>query len=261
MDGTKGSICPSISPEDLYARLGTQSAPIVVDVRRSERFANAERLIASAFHRAPEEVERWRKDLSGGRPVVVNGVQGRQVSQDVTAVLRAVGVDAVYLEGGIAAWTEQGLPTRRNIGTSPGRWVTREHPKVDRVACPWLVKRFIDSSAEFIYVPANQVLAVAERTGATPYDVAGVAFTHEGERCSFDAILRAYDIRDSALECLAMIVRGADTSRHDLAPECDGLFAISRGLSANFPDDHEMLEHGMVMYDALYTWCRTRQPK
>ena len=254
MDGTQSSI----SPEGLYLRLGTSAAPIVIDVRRSEDFAASDRLVASAFHRSPHDVERWRRELSGGRPVVVHCVHGRQVSQDVTAVLRAVGVDAVYLEGGIAAWTERGLPTRRNIGASPGTWVTREHPKIDRIACPWLVKRFIDSSAEFIYVPASEVLAVAERTGATPYDVAGVAFTHEGERCSFDAILRAYDIRDPALDRLATIVRGADTSRHDLAPECDGLFAISRGLSANFPDDHEMLKHGMVMYDALYTWCRTQ---
>src|SRR5258708_37950462 len=118
-----GTISPSVSPEDLYARLGTASAPIVVDVRRSEDFAKAERLVASAFHRAPEEVERWRKDLSGGRPVVVHCAQGLQVSQDVTAVLRAVGVDAVYLEGGISAWTEQGLPTRRNMGANPGKWV------------------------------------------------------------------------------------------------------------------------------------------
>jgi rhodanese-related sulfurtransferase len=257
MDGTKGSISPSISPNELYARLGTAAAPIVVDVRRSEDFSKSERLVASAFHRLPHQVEQWRKDLSGGRPVVVYCVRGHQVSEDMTAVLRAVGVDAVYLEGGISAWTEQGLPTRRNIGASPGKWVTRERPKIDRIACPWLVKRFIDSNAEFIYVPAGQVLAVAEQTGATPYDVAGVAFTHEGERCSFDAILRAYDVRDAALDRLATIVRGADTSRHDLAPECDGLFAISRGLSANFPDDHKMLKHGMVMYDALYTWCRT----
>jgi rhodanese-related sulfurtransferase len=257
MDGTASQTSPSISPDDLYARLGTARAPIVVDVRRSEHFSESERLVASAFHRLSHQVEQWRKDLSGGRPVVVYCVHGHEVSQDVTAVLRAVGVDAVYLEGGISAWTGQGLPTRRNIGAGPGKWVTREHPKIDRIACPWLVKRFIDSNAEFIYVPASQVLAVAQQTGATPYDVDGVAFTHEGERCSFDAILRAYEIEDPALDRLATIVRGADTSRHDLAPECDGLFAISRGLSANFPDDHEMLKHGMVLYDALYTWCRT----
>src|SRR5258707_2271156 len=249
----------SISPEILYARLGSDAAPIIVDVRRDADFAGAETLVADAFHRSPDHVEQWRTDLPGGRQIVTYCIHGREVSQGVAAALRLMGVEANFLEGGLADWTEQGLPTRRNIGATPSKWVTREHPKIDRIACPWLVKRFIDSNAEFIYVPADQVLAVAERTGATPYDVDGVAFTQEGERCSFDAILRAYEIEDPALDRLAMIVRGADTSRHDLAPECDGLFAISRGLSANFPDDHAMLKHGMVMYDALYTWCRMQQ--
>jgi hypothetical protein len=134
--------------------------------------------------------------------------------------------------------------------------VTRERPKIDRIACPWLVRRFIDPRAELIYVPESRVLAVAKETGAVPYDIKGVAFGHVGERCSFDAIVRAHDIHDPALDRLAEIVRGADTGRHDLAPECDGLVAISRGLSANFDDDHEQLGHGLVMYDALYTWCR-----
>src|SRR5262249_37008335 len=111
----------------------------------------------------------------------------------------------------------------------------------------------------FIYVPTKDVLDVAKATGATPYDIEGVEFAHEGERCSFDTILRIYGIKDAPLDHLAKIVRGADTSRHDLTPQCGGLFAISLGLSANFLNDHEMLEHGMVMYDALYTWCRSLQ--
>jgi hypothetical protein len=122
-----------------------------------------------------------------------------------------------------------------------------------------LIRRFIDPQAEFIYVPAKDVLKVAKETGGTPYDIDGVEFTHEGERCSFDTIVRIYGIKDPALDHLAKIVRGADTSRHDLTPQCGGLFAISLGLSANFADDHEMLGHGMVMYDALYTWCRSLQ--
>jgi hypothetical protein len=122
-----------------------------------------------------------------------------------------------------------------------------------------LIRRFIDPDAEFICVPKEHVLAVAEQVGGTPYDIDGMEFTHEGERCSLDTILRIYDIKDPALDHLATIVRGADTSRHDLSPQCGGLFAISLGLSANFPDDHEMLKHGMVMYDALYTWCRSSQ--
>jgi len=135
------------------------------------------------------------------------------------------------------------------------KWVTRERPKIDRIACPWLIQRFIDAEPEFLYVPAARVVSVAEETGAVPYDIPGVELSHVGERCSFDAFLARYALRDSALERLAVIVRGADTSRLDLAPQCAGLYAISLGLSATFPDDHEMLRHGMIVYDALYAWC------
>src|SRR5215475_1911565 len=254
MEGTLSSI----SPTELYARLGTASAPTVVDVRRPADFATAGALIISAYHRDPDKVEQWGKELSHGRQVVVHCVHGREVSQGAVA-LRAAGADAVYLQDGIAGETAKGLPTHRTIGATPGKWVTRERPKIDRIACPWLIRRFIDPQAEFIYVPTKDVLDVARQTGGTPYDIEGVEFAHEGERCSFDTILRIYGIKDPALDHLAMIVRGADTSRHDLTPQCGGLFAISLGLSANFSDDHEMLGHGMVMYDALYTWCRRLQ--
>jgi len=249
----------SISPDALYARLGSEAAPIIVDVRRDADFADASTLVADAFHCSPDGVEQWQTDLPSGRQVVTYCVHGQQVSQGVAAALRIIGVEASFLEGGIANWAEQGLPTRRNIGATPSKWVTREHPKIDRIACPWLIRRFIDPNAEFIYVPKDQVLAVAQQTGGIPYDIDEVEFTHEGERCSFDTILRIYEIKDPALDHLATIVRGADTSRHDLSPQCGGLFAISLGLSANFPDDHEMLKHGMVIYDALYTWCRSLQ--
>jgi hypothetical protein len=139
------------------------------------------------------------------------------------------------------------------------KWVTRERPKIDRIACPWLIQRFIDPEAEFLYVPAAQVLATAQSTGATPYDIPGVEMSHVGERCSFDAFLAKYRLHDPALQQLAAIVRGADTSRLDLAPQSAGLYAISLGLSQVFSDDHEMLRHGMVMYDALYAWCRSCQ--
>jgi hypothetical protein len=138
------------------------------------------------------------------------------------------------------------------------KWITRERPKIDRVACPWLVARFIDRSPEFLFVPSNDVLRVAEETDAIPYDIPGVELSHVGDRCSFDAFLEKYALGDPALERLALVVRGADTSRLDLAPEAPGLFALSQGLSQNFSDDHEMLRHGMVMYDALYTWCASR---
>jgi hypothetical protein len=136
------------------------------------------------------------------------------------------------------------------------KWITREHPKIDRIACPWLVLRFVDPQAEFLYVPGADVMRLAAETGAVPYDMPGVEHGHVGELCSFDAFLGKYELRDPALQQLALIVRGADTSRLDLAPQCAGLLAISRGLSQNFSDDHEMLRHGLVMYDALYAWCR-----
>jgi hypothetical protein len=139
------------------------------------------------------------------------------------------------------------------------KWVTRERPKIDRIACPWLIDRFIDDEPEFLYVPSSRVLKVAEETGAVPYDVPGVKFTHVGDHCSFDAFLTEYKLNDSALQRLAVIVRGADTSRHDLTPQSAGLFAISLGLGEVFPDDHEMLRHGMVVYDSLYAWCRSLQ--
>jgi len=247
----------SISPADLYAKLGTALAPAVVDVRRPADFANADALIVSAFHCDPDEVAQWAKDLPKGRSVVVYCVHGRQVSQGAAAALRAAGHDVAYLDGGIAGWIEQGLPTRRHMGGgAPAKWVTREHPKIDRIACPWLISRFVNPDAEFIYVPANDVAKTAADVGGTPYDIKGVEFGHVGDRCSFDAIIDAYGIADPALDRLATIVRGADTSRPDLTPQCEGLLAISYGLSSNFPDDHEMLKHGMVMYDALYTWCR-----
>ncbi len=139
------------------------------------------------------------------------------------------------------------------------KWVTRERPKIDRIACPWLIARFIDTEPEFLYVPASSVLDVAQRTGAVPYDVPGVEMTHVGELCSFDAFLQKYGLTEPALQQLAVIVRGADTSRLDLAPQSPGLYALSLGLSALYADDHEMLRQGMVMYDALYAWCKSCQ--
>jgi hypothetical protein len=135
------------------------------------------------------------------------------------------------------------------------KWVTRERPKIDRIACPWLIARFIDPEAEFIYVPKDKVMSEAERLGAIPFDVSGVELGHHGPLCSFDAFIRKYGLNDPALERLALIVRGADTDAHDLAPEAAGLVALSLGLGYNYQDDHELLAQGMVLYDALYAWC------
>ena len=136
------------------------------------------------------------------------------------------------------------------------KWVTRERPKVDRIACPWLVLRFIQPDAEFLFVPEGEVAKVAQATGAIPFDVPGFELTHVGPLCSFDAIMKKYGLRGPALDKLATIVRGADTGRPDLAPQCPGLLAISQGLSRVFSDDHEQLAHGLVMYDALFAWCK-----
>lgn len=140
------------------------------------------------------------------------------------------------------------------------KWITRERPKIDRIACPWLIARFIDREPEFIYVPPSDVLHVAGETGAVPYDIPGVEFSHVGERCSFDAFIARYRLEgDVALARLATIVRGADTDRLDLTPQSAGLYAVSLGLSRLFADDHELLRYGMVLYDALYAWCRDAQ--
>ena len=257
MDGN----APSVSSKDLYARLGAASAPVLLDVRRDEAFSKDGSLIIGAYHRSPGDVERWSKELAPGRPVVAYCVHGHEVSQGAAASLRRAGIEAAYLAGGIAEWKEAGLPTRKNLGAIENKWVTREHPKIDRIACPWLISRFINPLAEFRYVPPAEVITVAKNEGATAYDIKDAEFGHVGDRCSFDAIIRIFEIKDPALDRLATIVRGADTSRPDLAPQCEGLLAISYGLSANHPDDYEMLKHGMVIYDALYSWCRSQQAR
>jgi len=179
------------------------------------------------------------------------------VSQNAAAELAQRGFDACYLEGGIeAGWKSRGGQLDTKSAGISSRWATRERPKIDRIACPWLIARFIDSEAEFLYVSPKDVLAVARAQGATPYDIPDVPFSHDGERCSFDAFLDRYRLRDPALLELATIVRGADTGELDLAPQAPGLLAISLGLSRLFRDDNEMLRQGMVMYDALYAWCK-----
>ena len=141
------------------------------------------------------------------------------------------------------------------------KWITRERPKIDRIACPWLIARFIDKEPEFLFVPVTEVLRKAQETGAVPYDISGVELGHESELCSFDAFLKKYGLTDPSLKQLALIVRGADTNRLDLSPQSPGLLAVSHGLSAIYKDDHEMLKYGMIVYDALYSWCRLQIEK
>ena len=254
MDGIESRI----SPVELYNSIGSGVAPVVIDVRQPKDFDAADALIVGAIRRLPNQVAAWRSAIPGNRRIVVYGASGGQVSRQVAATLAAAGMSAGYVEGGIAAWRENRLPTRRRVGATPGKWVTRERPTIDRIACPWLISRFIDPEAEFVYVPAASVLETAKHTGATPYDIPNVEFGHHGEFCSFDAFVRIYGIADEALNHLASIVRGADTNRPDLTPQSSGLLAISQGLKRNFTDDHAMLAQGMIIYDALYAWCRSQ---
>jgi rhodanese-related sulfurtransferase len=248
------------------ALLGSADAPLVLDVRREERFRESERLLPGARRCAPEQVAGFAA-ANGPAQAVVYCVHGLEVGEQAAAQLRAAGWKARYLRGGIEGLIELGLPTIRKrpdlgvTGEQPSRWITRERPKIDRVACPWLVRRFIDPAAQFFYVPTEEVFAQAARLKAVPYDIPGAPISHEGERCSFDTLLHAFELRQPALNTLAAIVRGADTGRLSLAPQAAGLLAVSLGLSRlHAADDQAMLAAAMPVYDALYAWCRSGQP-
>jgi rhodanese-related sulfurtransferase len=252
---------PSISASQLKSALAGPQPPLLVDVRRTPAFRSAPDMAAGALRRDPATVASWAKELPRAGSVVVYCVHGHEVSQNAAQTLRDMGIAARYLEGGLEeGWKAGGGAVSRKPKEAATRWVTRERPKIDRIACPWLVRRFVDPEAEFLYVPGQDVLRVAKERDALPYDVPDVHFSHDGELCSIDAFLKTYRLLgDPALIRLATIVRGADTARLDLAPQSAGLLAVSLGLSLNFNDDHEMLKQGMVMYDALYAWCREGQ--
>ena len=247
---------PLISVAQLQSELAGSNPPLVIDVRRAPAYQGADEMLAGALRRIPEQVKAWTPALPRASSVVVYCVLGHEVSQGVAAALAEAGIAARYLEGGLEAWKNVGGKLDHKPLNASTRWVTRERPKIDRIACPWLIARFVDGDAQFLYVPSKTVLDAAKQNDAVPYDVPDVHFSHEGERCSFDAFLKHYRLTDPALTELAMIVRGADTARLELAAQAPGLAAISLGLSRNFQDDHQMLGHGMVMYDALYTWCK-----
>lgn len=250
----------SISFPSLEAALRGRTPPLLIDVRRRPVFQAATDMARGALRRDPEDVQHWSGTLPRAGSVTVYCVHGHEVSQGVARALRERGIDAAYLEGGLEeGWKAGGGALDPKPAEAGTRWVTRERPKIDRVACPWLVSRFVDRNAEFLYVPAGEVREVARASSAVPYDIPDVRFSHEDERCSFDAFLAHYRLTDPALVQLAAIVRGADTGALALAPQAPGLLAISLGLSRNFTDDREMLAHGMVMYDALYAWCREGQ--
>jgi rhodanese-related sulfurtransferase len=267
----------SISPSDLLSRLGTAAAPVLLDVRRDAAFAASATMLVGAQRCTPEHVAAWAKANTAQRDktIVVYCVYGHQVSQQVCKELRTLGFDAMFLAGGmhggedgadspknITAWRAAKLPQWRKrldwnlTGAGGSRWVTRARPKIDRVACPWLVRRWIDPSAVFDYVPDAQVLTHAQETQGLAYDIVGAPITHVGEQCSFDALLQAVDLHTSSLDLLARIVRGADTDLLQLEAPCAGLLAITQGMSRlHAQDDAAMLEAMMPIYDALYAWC------
>jgi rhodanese-related sulfurtransferase len=248
-----------ISCADLLPLLGQGAWPRVVDVRRADSVKH--RLPAAVLH-DHRTAAQWGQAFAREALVVVYCAHGEQLSRSAVALLRAEGIEAVVLEGGMDAWRAVGGPLVADIGSTglsaenPSRWVTRRRPKIDRVACPWLIRRFIDADARIHFVEASSVLAVAAEIGAVPFDIPRVAFSHVGEYCTFDALITHFAIGDPALHRLALIVRGADTGRLDLAPECAGLLAISLGLSATYENDEEMLGRGFGVYDALYGWLR-----
>jgi rhodanese-related sulfurtransferase len=249
-----------ISPDKLNRILGTPSAPVIVDVRTDEDFSRDPRLVPGSIRRRHADVTAWSGDLTG--PAIIVCQQGRKLSHGVAAYLRHEGIDAEVLEGGFEAWIRaQGvavpvdkLPPRDEQGRTV--WVTRSRPKIDRIACPWLIRRFVDPAAVFLFVPASDVSAVADRFGAMPFDIEEVFWSHRGELCTFDVMVEEFGLTSEPIRRLATIVRGADTDRPNLAPEVAGLLAASLGLSRMFNDDLEQLEAGMLLYDAFYRWCR-----
>jgi rhodanese-related sulfurtransferase len=247
----------SISPDKLFRLIGTPNCPVIVDVR-----PDGDQLLPSSIRRPAESVRNWAGGLTG-RKVVVSCIHGKERSAGVAAILRSEGMDAETLEGGFAAWKEAGLPVinaeKLPEQDAEGRtlWVTRARPKVDRIACPWLIRRFVDPSAAFLFVAPSEVAGVTERFGATPFDVDGVFWSHRGDQCTFDTMIEELGLASiDALARLAVIVRGADTARPELAPQAAGLLAASLGLSRMYADDLEQLEAGMPIYDAFYRWCR-----
>jgi rhodanese-related sulfurtransferase len=254
----------SISPKELWHLIGTADAPQLVDVRRRDVYESTPGLLPASIWHDPAEFARWSPALDSARPIVIACKAGKELSQFVTAQLRGAGYDAAMLAGGYAAWSDAKLPLierktfERFARSRPSIWVTRRRPKIDRIACPWLIRRFIDAEAKILFVDPAYVEAAANETGGIAFDIANIEISHDGERCSFDTMLKLFGLEsEPSLARLALIVRGADTARPDIAPEAAGLHAISLGLSALAgDDDHGLLQRGFMVYDALFAWLR-----
>lgn len=254
----------SITPQELWHSIGTAEAPQLVDVRRRDIYESTPGLLPASQWRDPAAIAQWIATLDATRPIVVSCKAGKELSQFIAATLRGAGYNAAMLEGGYASWSEAGLPLvdrktfERLALRRPSLWVTRRRPKIDRIACPWLLRRFIDSQAKILFVDPAYVEAAAKEAGGIPFDIENVELSHDGARCTFDTMLKLFGLEsEPSLARLALIVRGADTARPDIAPEAAGLHAISLGLSQLAGDgDHGLLERGFMVYDALFAWLR-----
>jgi len=253
----------TISTEKLARLIGTPKCPALIDVRTDEDFAGDPRLVPGSIRRPFARVADWAHEFAG-RTAVAICQKGLKLSHGTAAWLRHAGIPADSLEGGTLAWAQAGLPMVPASKIPPPDeqgctiWVTRSRPKIDRIACPWLIRRFVDPNAVFLFVPTAEVPGVAERFAATPFDIEGedIVWTHRGEFCTFDVMVDEFGLATEPLKRLAVIVRGADTARLDLAPEAPGLLAASLGLSRMYADDLAQLEAGLALYDAFYRWCR-----
>ena len=251
----------SIASEKLFRLIGTPKCPAIIDVRADDDFSTDPRLVPGSVRRPSEAVGDWAAEFRG-QSVVAICYKGLKRSHGVAAFLREAGASAEVLEEGFAGWARSGfllvvtnkLPPRNAQGRTV--WVTRERPKIDRIACPWLIRRFVDPDAVFLFVAPSEVSAVAEQFGGAAFDIEGVFWSHRGGACTFDVMIEEFGLASPALLRLATIVRGADTARLDLAPEAPGLLAASLGLSRMYADDLEQLDAGMALYDAFYRWSR-----
>jgi rhodanese-related sulfurtransferase len=245
-----------ITPTQLMRLIGTPEAPTIVDVRIPDDFAAHPHMIPTARRQSHKDIDAYGPHLFGRRVVVVCQ-RGLKLSEGAAALLRTQGIAAESLEGGTEAWVAAGLPMVPAAALPATHlWVTRHRPKIDRIACPWLIRRFVDPAARFLFVAPSEVQAVADRFDAIPFDIEGVHWSHRGDTCTFDTMIAEFGLSTPVLDRLALVVRAADTDRHDLSPQAAGLLAISVGLSRQYRDDLQQLEVGITLYDAMYRWAR-----
>ncbi len=250
-----------ITPAQLNRLVGTPECPMLVDVCIDEDFSDDPYLIPGSFRHPHTDIHGLVGKLNGRRAIIICQ-KGKKLSQGIAAWLRTENVPAEILAGGMFAWRETEGTSRVPVATIPltdgteTLWVTRQRPKIDRIACPWLIRRFVDRDARFLFVAPEEVANVADRFGATPFDVEGVMFSHKGDKCSFDAMLDTFTLHSPALDRMADIIRAADTGDPGKCPEAAGLLALSVGLSRQFKNDTQQLEAGLLLYDALYRWAR-----